>query len=204
MTTKSYIFYNQSFVFPAQCLTKIEDNMMKLVILEWLNTPSIDTLLNTWSRYRDKTNSLMKICQNILIILLNVASLKRYLAEVFDLIQATTPPIIILNGTHHDPDTTKSFASHMYSHNVVTAEGTIAFGGILIAIHNSIECRRPEIFTNVKNLIVVELGSGTNTFQLVTCYSPPTEKLPLEIFDRILLINPAPFFTGDFNAKHKS
>ncbi|CAF1176664.1 unnamed protein product [Rotaria sordida] len=41
-------------------------------------------------------------------------------------------------------------------------------------------------------------------FQLVTCYSPPTEPIPLDIFDRLLQRNPNSIFTEDFNAKHSS
>ena len=204
MISKPYIFSNHSFVSPSNCLTKTEDNILNAVIQEWITAPSIDTLFNKWSAYRDTTNSLMKTGQNMSLILLNVASLKRYLAEVINLIQSTFPPIVILNGTHHDPVTTKRFSSHLYTHNVFTAKGTNAFGGVLMAIHKSIDCRRLELFSNVDNLIVVAMGSGTNTFQLVTCYSPPTEKLPFEIFDRILSMNPNTIFTGDFNAKHTS
>jgi hypothetical protein len=193
-----------SFVIPSNCLTKAEDNILKAVFHEWSNVPSLVTLLENWSDYRDKSTALMNSCQNIALLLLNVASLKRYLAEVFNLIQSTSSPIVILNGTYHDNDTTKRFASHTFNYNIFTSKGTNAFGGVLIAIHKSIQCRRRDEFNHVDNLIVLEIGSGTNAFQLVTCYSPPTEQIPLEIFDRILVINPNTIFAGDFNAKHKS
>ncbi|CAF2899348.1 unnamed protein product, partial [Rotaria sp. Silwood2] len=41
-------------------------------------------------------------------------------------------------------------------------------------------------------------------FQLITCYSPPAEPIPLDILDRLLQHNPNSIFTGDFNAKHSS
>ena len=183
---------------------KAEENILKAVFQEWTNVPCLDTLLENWSDYRDKSIQLMNSCQNISILLLNVASLKRYLVEVFNLIQSTSSPIIILNGTYHDDVTTKRFSSHFFNYNVFTSKGTNAFGGVLIAVHKSIQCRRPDEFNHLDNLILLELGSSTDVFQLVTCYSPPTEQIPFEIFDRILRINPNTIFTGDFNAKHRS
>ena len=192
-----------SFTIPTDCLTRAEDNILEAVIQEWSNAPSLDALLGNWSDYRDKSMTLMNSCQNIAFLLVNVASLKRYLVEVFNLIHSTAAPIIILTGTHHDDATVKRFSSHTFNYNVFTSKGTNAFGGVLVAVHKSIKCRRCVEF-NADNLIVLELGSGSNAFQLVTCYSLPAEPIPLEIFDRILDANPNTIFTGDFNAKHKS
>ena len=112
--------------------------------------------------------------------------------------------LLSLNGTRHDADTFKRFSSHLFNYNVFTAKGTNAFGGVLIAVHKSIQCRRLDEFIHLDNLIVLEFDSSPNVFQLVTCYSPPTEQIPLESFDRILHMNPNTIFAGDFNAKHKS
>ncbi|CAF3948685.1 unnamed protein product [Rotaria sp. Silwood1] len=78
------------------------------------------------------------------------------------------------------------------------------FGGVLIAVHKSIRSQRVDEFDNLCNLIVLEVGSDLDMFQLATCYSPPTEPIPLDIFDRLLQRNPNSIFTGDFNAKHNS
>ena len=143
-------------------------------------------------------------CQNISLLLLNIASLKRYQAEVYNLIQSASSPIIILNGAYHDFYSTKRFSSHFFNYNVFTSKETNAFGGVLFAVHKSIQCRRPDEFNHIENLIVLELGSSSDAFQLVTCYSPPTEQIPFDMFDRILHINPNTIFTGDLNAKPKS
>jgi hypothetical protein len=188
----------------SNSLTKSEDNILKSVFQEWSNAPSLDVLLERWTNYREKSISLMNSRQNISLLLLNVASLNRYLVEVFNLIQSTSPPIIILNGTYHDDDTTKRFSSHTFNYNVFTSKGSNAFGGVLIAVHKSIQCRRRDEFIHCNNLIVLQLSSGADVFQLVTCYSPPSEPIPFEIFDRILRFNPNTIFTGDLNAKHKS
>lgn len=159
---------NHPFVIPANGLTKVEHNTLKVILQEWSNAPSLNALLNIWSDHRIKSTALMNSCHNISFLLLNVASLKRYLVEVFNLIQSTSAPIIILNGTFHDDVTTKRFASFSFNYNVFTCRGTNAFGGVLVAIHKSIQCRRRDEFNHVYNLIVLELGSGVDVFQLVS------------------------------------
>ncbi|CAF1241864.1 unnamed protein product [Adineta ricciae] len=141
---------------------------------------------------------------NISLLLLNVASLSRYLAEVFNLFEVTSSPIVILTGTHHKKKATKRLAAHAFNYNFFTSQGSNAFGGVLVAIHKSIRCQRRDEFNQVNNLVVLELGEGTDAFQLASCYSPPAEKIPLEIFDSILDINPNTIFAGDLNAKHSS
>ena len=48
------------------------------------------------------------------------------------------------------------------------------------------------------------MGNKKRKFQLATYYSPPNEKLPLNIFNNILKRNPDTIICGDLNAKHDS
>ncbi|CAF3588801.1 unnamed protein product [Rotaria sp. Silwood1] len=175
-----------------------------MIFEEWTNTPTLDLLLDKWSIYRDKTLSMLNIKDNISILLLNVSSLNRHMVEIFKLIDTTSPSIITLNGTHHDERSTKQFTKHFFNYNVFSINGTNAFGGVLVAIHKSIRTQRMVEFENIPNLIALEIGEEQNKFQLVTCYSPPHEQIPFEIFDRILQKNENTIFTGDLNAKHNS
>ncbi|CAF5000154.1 unnamed protein product, partial [Rotaria sp. Silwood1] len=185
-------------------LTKAEENIFQELLCEWIDTPTLDLLFEKWTNHRDKNFSLMNIKQNISLLLLNVSSLNKYLVDVFKLIDAISSPIVILNGTHHDDNSVKQFRSHFFNFNVFTMKGTNMFGGVLIAVHKSIRSQRVDEFDNLCNLIVLEVGSDLDMFQLATCYSPPTEPIPLDIFDRLLQRNPNSIFTGDFNAKHNS
>jgi hypothetical protein len=110
--------------------------------------------------------------------------------------------LLLLNGTHHDDNSVKRFTSHFFNFSLYTMKGSNMFGGVLIAVHKSVRFRRAIKFNNLCNLIVLELGSDSEMFQLVRCYSPPREPIPLHIFDRLLHHNPNSIFTGDFNAKH--
>ncbi|CAF0895753.1 unnamed protein product [Adineta ricciae] len=83
-------------------------------------------------------------------------------------------------------------------------KGSNDFGGVLIAIHKSINAQRVKSFDDIENLIVLEIGEGSSRFQLVTCYSPPLEEIPFDIFDQILARNKRTILTGDLNAKHRA
>jgi hypothetical protein len=196
--------HKQSYLIRTDQLTKYEENIFQEVIREWTDTPTLNLLLEKWSNYRDKTLSMLNINDNISIVLLNVSSLNRYLIDIFSLIDSYSPPIIILNGTHHDDNSIKQFTSHFFNYNVFSIEGSNAFGGVLVAVHKSIRSQRVLKFDNIPNLIALEIGSTLDMFQLVTCYSPPLEPIPFDVFDRLLQLNANTIFTGDFNAKHSS
>jgi hypothetical protein len=197
---------NQKNLYPIQTnrLTKAEEIIFQEVLREWTDTPTLDLLLEHWLNHRTKTLSMMNVQHNFSLLLLNVSSLNRYIVEIFNLIDSVPAPVVILNGTHHDESAVKTFTSHFFNYNIFTNIGSNIFGGVLIAVHKSIRSQRVNKFDKQLNLIVLELGSDTEMFQLVTCYSPPTEQIPLVIFDQLLQRNPNTVFTGDLNAKHCS
>ncbi|CAF3429042.1 unnamed protein product [Rotaria socialis] len=137
-------------------------------------------------------------------MLLNVSSLKHYLPDIFLLLESTPCPIVVFNGTHHHNDTVKLFSRHFSNYNVYWEAGSNNFGGVLIAIHRSIPVQRVDIFQNQSNIVVLDVGTTTDKFQLATCYSPPNEKLPINLFDKILERSTNTILLGDFNAKHQS
>ncbi|CAF1310825.1 unnamed protein product [Rotaria sordida] len=59
-------------------------------------------------------------------------------------------------------------------------------------------------FQNDYNLIVLDIGYSSNQVQLATCYFPPNENLPLNLFNDILHRNSNTILLGDLNAKHES
>ncbi|CAF2988048.1 unnamed protein product [Rotaria sp. Silwood2] len=174
-------------------LTKTEENIFLDILHEWADIPTLDLLLENWTKHRDRILSMMNIKHKVSLLLLNVSSLNRYLVDVFNLIDSTSPPIVILNGTHH-----------FFNYNVFSMRGSNMLGGVLIAVHKSIRSQRVVKFDNLPNLIVLEVGSNSDIFQLITCYSSPLEPIHFDIFDRLLLRNPNSIFAGDFNVKHSS
>ncbi|CAF4036231.1 unnamed protein product [Rotaria magnacalcarata] len=76
-------------------------------------------------------------------------------------------PIIVFNGTHHDDAAIKNFSKHFNNYNIYSQKGTNKFGG------------------RIPNVLVLDIGTSHDKFQLATCYSPPNESLPLAIFEQI-------------------
>ncbi|CAF1674458.1 unnamed protein product [Rotaria magnacalcarata] len=171
---------------------------------EWTMTPTLDSLLENWNKHREKTMSMLNVKHEISFLLLNVSSLNMYLLDVFKLIDSVSSPIVVLTGTHHDDSTVRLFSTHFSNLNVYSTKGSNAFGGVLVAVHKSIPVKRVSRFSNVANLIVLEIGVTGETFQLVACYSPPCEPLPLLVFDEIFQCNSNTIIMGDLNAKHVS
>ena len=188
----------------ADQLTENEEKIFQEILYEWTHTTTRDLLLQNWTERQRRNLSMLNVDEKISLLLLNISSLKRYLIEFFNLMDEMSPPIIILNGTHHDEDAIKKCAAHLYTYNVFAAKGTNIFGGVLVAVHKSIHSRRITDFEHIPNLLLLELGSDSSKFQLLTCYSPPTECIPLDIFERVLQRNPKSIITGDLNAKHSS
>jgi hypothetical protein len=189
-------------LIPTDKLSTNEVRILQDVISEWSKSSTLDLLLEHWNKHRTKTLSMLNIKRDISFLLLNVCSLNLYLFDVFNLLHTVSSPIIVLNGTHHDDKTVKLFSSHFSNYTIFSMNGSNAFGGVLVAVHKSIPAKRITQFSNTANLIVLEIGVSSEMFQLVTCYSPPTEPLPLHLFDQILQRNSNTVFMGDFNAKH--
>ena len=138
--------------------------------------------------------------------MLNISSLRLHLYDLFELLSSLHPSILVLNGTRHDEAALKLLTTHLNSFQVFYQEGSNDFGGVLIAIHRSIPAQRVNNFANVRNIIVLDIGnsSSSNKLQIATCYSPPSEKLPMEHLTTILRRNPNTILLGDLNAKHES
>ena len=192
-----------TLIIPTENLSKNEAKTFQEVIDEWTRAPTLDALLNDWVDHRTKTTSMMNKKGEISFLLLNVSSLSRHLVDVYELLNRVDAPFVMLTGTHHDDKTIKLFSSHYSNVNVFSMRGTNPVGGVLVAVHKSIRASRTRPY-DTENLIVLEIGEATESFQLVACYSPPTEPLSLLTFDEILLRSRNTIFMGDFDAKHQS
>lgn len=197
---------NPTVTFPiATNLLSLSDaTIFEKICREWTEAPTLNVLLEQWNNYSMKTRSLLIENEFLSLILVNVSSLSTHLIDIIHLINNVNAPIIILNGTHHNNDTIKLFKSHMFNLNVFTSKGSNACGGVLMGIHKSIPVSQVTQYADVDNLLVLDILISQQKLQLVTCYSPPTEAIPLPIFEQILRRNPNTIITGDLNAKHST
>ncbi|CAF5210608.1 unnamed protein product, partial [Rotaria magnacalcarata] len=157
-----------------------------------------------WEERRQQTSDMLNVKNELSFLLLNICSLKLYLYDLFQLVNSLDLSVIILNGTRNDDDALKYFSMHLTNFQVFFQQGMNAFGGVLIATHRSIPTQRVIKYQKELNIIVLDIGSSSNKCQLVTCYSPPNETLPLNVFNDILRRNSNTIILGDLNAKHSS
>ncbi|CAF3177615.1 unnamed protein product [Rotaria sp. Silwood2] len=196
--------HTESFQLSIDPLSPKQAKILQQLISEWSTIPTLNSLLDKWEERNKETINMLNIKSEMKIMLLNVSSLKLYLPDIFLLLENTPCSIVVLNGTHHNDEAIRSFSKHFRNYNVYCEKGTNVFGGVLIAVHRSIPAQRVNIFQNLPNVIVLDIGISTDKFQLATCYSPPNESLPISLFDEILKRNTNTVLLGDLNAKHQA
>jgi hypothetical protein len=191
-------------MIPTPDLTKRQSKILQEILTEWTTTPTLDNLMSKWEKRRQRTDRMLNIKCELSFMMLNVSSLKLYLNELMELLNELHFSILVLNGTRDDENARRVLSKHLSNYHIFFQKGTNAFGGVLIATHKSITVQRVKCFQSDLNLIVLDIGSGQDLFQLATCYSPPKENLPLSRFDDILARNSKTIILGDLNAKHKT
>ncbi|CAF3258983.1 unnamed protein product [Rotaria sp. Silwood2] len=189
---------------PIPNLSNKQNKIFQDLILGCTTTPTLENLFTKWKQRQQKTCDMLNIKNKLSILLLNASSLRLYIYDLFELLNQIHVSIMILNGTRHDTDTLKCLSNHLTIYQIFHQKGTNAFGGVLIAVHRSIPVPRVREFDNICNSIVLGVGNTAKKFQLATFYSPPNEKLPINILNDIINRNTDTIICGDLNAKHDS
>ena len=208
MNPNANTFYPASkelYHIPIANLTDRQKKMFQDLILEWTTTSTLDNLFTKWEHRRQKTCSMLNIKNPLSFLLLNISSLRLYLYDLFELLNQIHVSVMILNGTRRDADTLKRLSNHLANYRIFFQTGTNAFGGVIMAVHGSIPTQQVREFEDIRNLIVLDVGNKTGKFQFATYYSPPNEKLPLDIFNDMLRRNLDTIICGDLNVlSHRS
>jgi len=191
-------------LIPMNNLSKKQTKILQDLISEWSTASTLNNVLTNWEKRREHTLDMLNVKNELSFLLLNISSLKLYLYDLIELLNSLHVSIIVLNGTRQDNDALKYLSMHLTNFQVFFQKGSNAFGGVLVATHRSIPVHRVSSFNNDCNLIVLDIGNSSNKLQLATCYSPPNENLPVNLFNEIIRRNPNTILLGDLNAKHTS
>lgn len=195
--------HKDHIIIPTENLSHKQTRILRELITEWTTAATIENVLTKWENRRQKTFiDMLNIRNELSLLLLNINSLKLYLHDLFELLNTLQVSIIVLNGTRDDKPTLKYFSSHFSNFQVFFQEGTNDCGGVLIATHRSIPVQRVTAFQNDYNLVVLDIGDAKHKLQLASCYSPPKEPLPINVFNNLLRRNSNTILLGDLNAKH--
>ena len=105
-------------------LSSYQRKLFQNIILEWERAPTLNSLLSSWEKNKLSLLEKTKIKDDLQVLFLNINSLKKYIHELFALLESINVPIIILNGIRHHVRTLQKFKSHFSNFQVFTQLGT--------------------------------------------------------------------------------
>ena len=163
---------------------------------EWSWTWDIHELSRFWQQQYKQP----KITSKYLTLLhYNIRSFYSNQVELVEMINMYAPAIISLNelGTSI-PE--KVIKQSLFSYNVYVKEGTNSHGGVVLAIDKKLKSIALDI--NEPNVITARIMLKAHQIVIASVYSPPTERVPLEIMKKLHNISEKIIIAGDLNAKH--
>ena len=168
--------------------TKTEKEKLVEIIEEWNSRVSLTEISNRWKKCRPAVTS-----ENLSLILYNCQCLSTHIADLDVLISTYTPQICILTGVGAKIRDLPVIASYYW----ISQEGSNAFGGVAMLIHNTLKMKT---IARQKNFVITELDIQPKPILLGAIYIPPGQSFPHTIFEKYL--NKPFFIFGDYNAKH--
>ena len=170
------------------------------ILEEWTQSSTLSALMMQWS----ERNKISPIGQSHFSLLLyNINSLHAHLEDLICYVCSSYPTIWALTGLHFNELANYRLAAFFKSrYTLYYQQGTNNFGGVCFAIAREVPHRLVPQFSQIKNLIVVDVFNNNKRYTFALIYSPPSEKLPLSILDRLYQYNLNLIIIGDLNARH--
>lgn len=150
------------------------------------------------------TNKTSRIDQtHFSLLLYNINSLHLHLEDLICYVCSSYPTIWALTGLHFNELANYQLASFFKSrYTLYYQQGTNPFGGVCFAIAREVPHRVVPQFSDINNLIVVDIFNNSKRYTFATMYSPPSEKLSFSLLDRLYQYNLNLIIIGDLNARH--
>ena len=128
-----------------------------------------------------------------------------HLEDLVDYISESYPNIWALTGLHFNDDVNYQLASYFKSrYTIYYQHGSNGFGGVCLAIAREVSRRIVSEFNDVNNLIAADVFNLNKKYTVTVVYSPPSEEVPVDIFNRLHRYNRNLILVGDLNARHPS
>ncbi|CAF3459734.1 unnamed protein product [Rotaria socialis] len=167
------------------------------IIEDWCWTYSRTELFNRWKQPHQKPD---QTDYKLTILHYNIRNFYTNQCDLLEMIEKYKPAVISLNELSKQIPT-EAIAKILFSYEVFKAEGTNTHGGAVIAIDKqlkpiSVDCQQQP------NIIAAAILVNNKSYNIISTYSSPTEKLPLPILSNVLQNSQANIVLGDFNAKN--
>ena len=166
-----------------------ERTLLEEIISEWNARQYTSSLFTSWSKDKPEMND-----PNLIFLNYNANSLKSHIADLDIILNKYHPQICVLSEIGM-PAIRK--VPHFPNYTVVCQEGSNAFGGVAIVIHQTIKFK---VVVKEINFLLIEIKTIPETTLVGAVYVPPGETPPFHLFEKC---RNKPFCVfGDYNAKH--
>ena len=180
--------------------TDFQRETARSIIHEWNTATTLSALTRQWSsRHENRPNER----NSFLLVLYNISSLQMHLEDLIEHISASYPNIWALTGLHFNNDANYQLASYFKSrYTIYYQHGSNSFGGVCLAIAREVPHRITSEFNHINNLIATDVFNSNKKYTVAVVYSPPSEEVPINIFNRLHQYNRNLILIGDLNARH--
>ena len=170
------------------------------ILHEWNRATTLSALTREWSsRHENRPNER----NSFSLVLYNISSLQMHLEDLIEHISASYPNSWALTGLHCNDDANYQLASYFKSrYTIYYQQGSNSFGGVCLAIAREVPHRIASEFNDINNLIAADVFNSNKKYTVVIVYSPPSEEVPINIFNRLHQYNRKLILIGDLNARH--
>ena len=170
------------------------------ILQEWNNASTLSALSRDWSIRHDTR---ITARPDFSLLLYNISSLPMHFEDLIEYISEFYPDIWALTGLHSNDDVNYRLASYFKSrYTIYYQEGSNSFGGVCLAIAREVPYRVAPDFKAINNLIAVDVFNSNKRYTVAVIYSPPVEKVPIDLLDRLHRYNRNLLLVGDLNARH--
>ena len=126
-----------------------------------------------------------------------------HLEDLIDHISESYPNIWVLTGLYFNDNANYQLASYFKSrYTIYYQHGSNSFGGVCLSIAPEVLHRITSELNNINNLIAADVFNSNKKYTVAVVYSPPSEEVPINIFNRLHQCNRNLLLIGDLNARH--
>ena len=180
--------------------TDFQRETARSIIHEWNTATTLSALTREWS-IKHENRSIER--NGFSLLLYNISSLQMHLEDLIEHISASYPNIWALTGLHFNNDANYQLASYFKSRYTIDYQhGSNSFGGVYLAIAREVPHRITSEFNHINNLIATDVFNSNKKYTVAVVYSPPSEEVPINIFNRLHQYNRNLILIGDLNARH--
>ena len=172
------------------------------ILREWNTATTPSALTREWSTRHENQPIERK---GFSLLLYNISSLRMHLEDLIDYISESYPNIWALTGLHFNDDVNYQLASYFKSrYTIYYQHGSNGSGGVCLAIAWEVPHRIVSECNDINNLIAADVFNLNKKYTVAVVYSPPSEKVPIDILNRLHRYNRHLILVGDLNARHSS